>query len=47
MNWAQLKYPLCYLCLPSSVVSSLSLTQEVVGSSTEIFLIFEFLQRVQ
>ena len=32
MNWVQFKDPLCYLCVCGTVVSSLSLTQEIVGS---------------
>ena len=31
MNSSQFKDPLCYLCLHDTVVSSLSLMQEVVG----------------
>ena len=30
---ASIKDPLCYLCLAGAVVASLSLTQEVAGSS--------------
>ena len=37
MNWDQFKYPVCYLCLVSAVVTSWSLTQEVAGSGT-VFL---------
>ena len=33
MNWGQFKDRLCYLCLRGPVVSSLSLTQEILGSS--------------
>ena len=44
MNWVQYKDLLCYMCLCRSVVSSLSLTQEVLGFNPEIFLlIFNFL----
>ena len=32
MNWGQFKDPLCYLYLHGTVVSSLSLMHEVVGS---------------
>ena len=32
MNWGQFKDPLRYMCLHGTVVSSLSLIQEVVGS---------------
>ena len=42
MNWVQYKDMLCYLCLRGLVVSSLSLTQEIVGSDPTI-LIFWFL----
>ena len=41
MNWVQYKDLLCYLCLCSLVVSSLSLTQEILGSSPTM-LIFDF-----
>ena len=33
MNWAQFKDPVSHMCLADAVVSSWSLTQEVVGSS--------------
>ena len=43
-NWVQYKDLLCYLCLYGLVVSSLSLTQEILGSTPQcsflIFLIF-------
>ena len=42
MNWVQYKDQLCYLCLCGLVVSSLSLTQEILGSNLTI-LIFWFL----
>ena len=42
MNWVQYKDLLCYLCLCGLVVSSLSLTQEILGSSPTL-LIFYFL----
>ena len=32
MNWVQYKDLLCYLCLCILVVSSLSFTQEILGS---------------
>ena len=38
MNWDQFNCLLCLLCLNGRVVESLSLTQEIVGSSTAIFL---------
>ena len=38
MNWDQLKNPLSYLCLPGTVVGSLSLTQVLAGSNTVISL---------
>ena len=38
MNVDQFKNPLCYLCLGGDVLSSLSLTQEVVGSSLHLKL---------
>ena len=41
MNWVQYKDLLCYLCLCGLVVSSLSLTQEILGSKPTI-LIFDF-----
>ena len=31
MNWAQFRDPLCYLCLPCTVVASWFLIQEVAG----------------
>ena len=37
----QFNDPLCYLCFCGAVVSSLSLIQEAVGSSTAILFIFE------
>ena len=41
MNWVQYKDLLCYLCLCGLVVSSLSLTQEILGSSPTLpFLYF-------
>ena len=40
MNWGQFKVPRCYLHLPCTVISTLSLTQHVRGLSTEILLIF-------
>ena len=43
MKWIQFKELLCYLCPCGAVVTSLSLTQEVVGSNTAILLIFDFL----
>ena len=43
MNWAQFKDPLCFLYLCGTVVSFLSLTQEIVGSNTAILLILKFL----
>ena len=33
MNWAQLKDPVSHMCLAGALVASLSLTQEVAGSS--------------
>ena len=41
MNPGQFKDPLCYLCLCGTVVSSLSLMLEAMGSGTEILFIFE------
>ena len=41
MNWVQYKDLLCYLCVCGLVVSSLSLTQEILGSSPTM-LIFDF-----
>ena len=41
MNWVQYKDLLCYLCVCGLVVSSLSLTQEILGSSPTLpFLYF-------
>ena len=41
MNWVHYKDLLCYLCLCGLVVSSLSLTQEILGSSPTLpFLYF-------
>ena len=41
MNWVQYKDLLCYFCVCGLVVSSLSLTQEILGSSpTLLFLYF-------
>ena len=53
MNWVQYKDLLCYLCLCGLVVSSLSLTQEILGSSPTLpFLYFinffcHWIQRIQ
>ena len=53
MNWVQYKDLLCYLCLCGLVVSSLSLTQEILGSSPTLpflyFIIFfcHWIQRIQ
>ena len=53
MNWVQYKDLLCYLCLHGLVVSSLSLTQEILGSSPTLpFLYFinffcHWIQRIQ
>ena len=33
MNWSQFKDPVYHICLAGTVVASLSLTQEVAGSS--------------
>ena len=41
MNQGQFKDPLCYMCLCGTVVSFLSLTQEVAGSNTAIVFIFD------
>ena len=41
MNWVQYKDLLSYNCLCGTVVESLSLTQEILGSTTAIFL-FDF-----
>ena len=46
-NWGQFKDPLCYLCLRSAVVSPLSLTQEVVGSSHHFNKILNSLNSVK
>ena len=44
MNWVQYKDLLCFLCLCGLVVSSLSLTQEILASSPTLpFLYFFFL----
>ena len=44
MNLVQYKDLLCYMCPFGTVVSSLSLTQEILGSNPAIFLlIFNFL----
>ena len=40
MDWVQFKDLLCYLCLCGTVLSFLSLTQEIVGSNTAILLGF-------
>ena len=37
MNWGQFKDLICYLCLHGTVVSSLSLIQEVMGSRLSLF----------
>ena len=42
MNWVQYKDLLCYMCRCGLVVSSQSLTQEILGSNPTI-LIFYFL----
>ena len=43
INWVQYKDLLCYMCLCETVVSSLSLTQVVLGFNPSIFLlIFNF-----
>ena len=43
MNWVQFRVTLCYLCLCGTVVSSLFLLHEIVGSYTEI--LFDFYRR--
>ena len=43
INEVQFKDLLCYLCLCGTVLSSLSLTQEIVSSNTTNLLIFNFL----
>ena len=50
MNWVQYKDLLCYLCLCGLVVSSLSLTQENLGSSPTLlffFILFFFCHWIQ
>ena len=43
MNWVQYKDLNCYLCLCGLVVSSLFLTQEILGSNpTMLFFVTEF-----
>ena len=42
MNWVQYKDLLCYLCLCGLVVSSLSLTQEILGSSPTLLIFYFF-----
>ena len=42
MNWVQYEDLLCYMCLCGTVVSSLFLTQEILGSNPA-FLLFWFL----
>ena len=34
MNWAQFKDPVSHMCLAGAVAASLSITQEVAGSSS-------------
>ena len=43
MNWVQYKDLLCYLCLCGWVVSSLSLTQEILGSNPTILIFISFI----
>ena len=38
MNWVQYKDLICYLCLCGLVVSPLSLTQEILGSSPTLLI---------
>ena len=53
MNWVQYKDLLCYLCLCGLVVSSLSLTWEILGSNPTMlifcFIYFscDWIQRIQ
>ena len=42
MNWIHYKDLLCYLCLCGLVVSSLSLTQEILGSNPTILIFYFF-----
>ena len=52
MNWVQYKDLLCYLCLCGLVVSSLSLTQEILGSNPTMLIFYfisfcHWIQRIQ
>ena len=53
MNWVQYKDLLCYLCLCGLVVSSLSLTQEILGSNPTLLIFYllkffcHWIQRIQ
>ena len=39
MNWAQFKDPVSHMCLASTVVASLAITQEVAGWQVQALLL--------